>query len=210
MRRTALTALVVAIVVSGLPVAAQLTDEFATHDAFRFALLKGAEEVPAISTLGVGKFALKFDYANGEIAYELAYAHLERVAAAHIHFGQRGANGGVLATLCSNVNTSATDDTPPCPHGEGGVRGRLTARDIVGPEGQGIAPEEMREAIRAIRAGLTYVNVHTEAFPSGEIRGQIFRRFPYLTSHDVDGSVLDDGTLAPGTVEMFMGGERGR
>jgi len=44
---------------------------------------------------------------------------------------------------------------------------------VVGPAGQGIAPGELDEFIRAIRAGVTYVNVHSTKFPSGEIRGQI-------------------------------------
>jgi len=29
------------------------------------------------------------------------------------------------------------------------------------------------EVLRAIRAGTTYVNIHTTVFPSGELRGQI-------------------------------------
>jgi hypothetical protein len=32
---------------------------------------------------------------------------------------------------------------------------------------------EFDELVRAIRAGVTYVNVHSETFPGGEIRGQL-------------------------------------
>jgi hypothetical protein len=53
------------------------------------------------------------------------------------------------------------------------VTGAITAAQIVGPAGQGIAAGEMAEVIRAIRARATYANVHTEAFPVGEIRGVV-------------------------------------
>lgn len=49
----------------------------------------------------------------------------------------------------------------------------IDAQDIIGPEGQGIAPGELGEVVRAIEAGVTYANVHTNKHPTGEIRGQI-------------------------------------
>jgi hypothetical protein len=45
----------------------------------------------------------------------------------------------------------------------------------VGPAGQGIAAGEFDELVRAIKAGVTYANVHSEMFPGGEIRGQLGR-----------------------------------
>ena len=44
---------------------------------------------------------------------------------------------------------------------------------MIGPANQGIAAGEFDELVRAIRAGVTYANVHSEKFPGGEIRGQI-------------------------------------
>jgi hypothetical protein len=44
---------------------------------------------------------------------------------------------------------------------------------VGGPAGQGIAAGELSELIAAIRAGRTYVNVHTNKHPGGEIRGQV-------------------------------------
>jgi len=38
---------------------------------------------------------------------------------------------------------------------------------------QGIAAGEIAEIIRAMRAGVTYANVHTNKHPTGEIRGQL-------------------------------------
>ena len=53
------------------------------------------------------------------------------------------------------------------------MTGTLTAANVVGPAGQGIAAGEFGELIRAIRAGKTYANVHSTKFPGGEIRRQI-------------------------------------
>ncbi|HET9915733.1 MAG TPA: hypothetical protein VFQ89_01410 [Candidatus Binatia bacterium] len=60
------------------------------------------------------------------------------------------------------------------------MKGMLTAANLVGPSGQGVAgsatggtPEEFSEALKAIRAGVTYANVQSSKVGSGEIRGRI-------------------------------------
>ena len=50
----------------------------------------------------------------------------------------------------------------------GEVEGVITAANVVGPLGQGVAAGDF-----ALRAGQTYVNVHTTRSPGGEIRSQI-------------------------------------
>src|ERR671915_645854 len=130
------------------------------------AKLSGFEEVPAISTAGSGEFKAKIR--SQQIDYTLSYRDLEggAVSAAHIHLGQRSVNGGVSAFLCGG------GDKPPCPP-SGTVEGTIDPADVIGPASQGIAPGEFDELVRAIRAGVTYANVHTTQFPGGEIRGQI-------------------------------------
>lgn len=134
----------------------------------RIATLNGFEETPAISTAGVGHFRATISSDETTITYELTYSGLEggAVSAAHIHLGQVGVAGGVSAFLCGGGNK------PACP-ASGSVAGTIVAADIIGPAGQGIASGELAEAIRAMRFGKTYVNVHTATYSGGEIRGQI-------------------------------------
>lgn len=129
--------------------------------------LQGYEGVPAVSTTGSGELELKVIEDETSIFYELSYDDLEGVpSAAHIHFGQRGVNGGVIAFLCGGGGK------PACP-ASGTVAGIIAPADIIGPSEQGIASGEFEEALQAIRSGVTYANLHTDLFSGGEIRGQI-------------------------------------
>jgi hypothetical protein len=133
------------------------------------ARLSGFQEVPAISTQGSGSLRLKVNDAGTSISFELSYANLEggAVAAAHIHFAQPGVNGAPIAWLCGGGGK------PACPAAPAKITGTIVAADIIDASAQGIAAGQLGEALRAMRAGVTYVNVHTAGFPNGEIRGLI-------------------------------------
>ena len=68
--------------------------------------------------------------------------------------------------------------TQPCPD-EGTVTGTIRPGDIVdvGAPGernaQGILEGELNKVLEAIRSGQTYAQIHTNAFPVGELRRQI-------------------------------------
>ena len=131
------------------------------------ARLHGFEETPAISTRAQGQFRALVT--PSAIHFTLTYSNLEApVTAAHIHLAQRDVAGGIIAFLCGGGGK------PACPQ-SGTVTGTITPADIIGPATQGIAPGEFREVIRAMLAGVTYANVHSQMFPAGEIRGQLRR-----------------------------------
>lgn len=135
--------------------------------------LIGYEEVPAVSTDGKGSFKAEISRRDGELHYRLRYSGLStRALQSHIHFGQLAVNGGISAFLCTNLGNGPVG-TPTCPEGGGTVTGTVTAEDVVGPSGQGIDAGEFDELVAAIKAEVAYVNVHTEKFPGGEIRGQL-------------------------------------
>jgi CHRD domain-containing protein len=131
------------------------------------ATLTGYQEVPSISTTGTGTFTATVSTDLTTIDYSLTYSGLSSAAtAAHIHFGQKSVNGGVVAFLCGGGGK------PVCPP-SGTVTGTIVAADILAVTAQGISAGELSEVLDAIKKGSGYVNVHTTTFPTGEIRGQV-------------------------------------
>ena len=166
---------------TGLAAAVLVAGSALAHDGIE-TRLKGYQEVPAVSSAAKGKFSARIHEKGGtpSIDYELSYSGLEGdVRQAHIHFGQKGVNGGITIWLCqTSANVDPTGSSPTCPQ-TGAVSGTLTAAKMVGAAAgqgafnQGIVAGEFDELIAAIRAGVAYANVHTSKFPGGEIRGQL-------------------------------------
>jgi hypothetical protein len=134
------------------------------------ASLTGAEEVPPINTAGTGDFQMTIQ--QGTINFELNFANLSSpLAVAHLHFAPSKVNGGVMIFLCGGGNQ------PACPATTAGtITGTITAANVTGPEAQGIAAGDLDSALEAVRDGLSYANMHTANFGSGEIRGQVRQR----------------------------------
>jgi hypothetical protein len=146
--------------------------------------LIGYEEVPAVSTGASAQFNATIVNSIGfpgittptptEIQWEMSYTALEgNVLQSHIHFGQKSVNGGIVVFLCSNLGNGPAG-TQPCPQGPATIRGTFRPQDVTGgANAQGIAPGQWDEFIAAMRAGVTYVNIHSSTWTGGEIRSQI-------------------------------------
>jgi hypothetical protein len=138
------------------------------------ATLRAFDEVPALSSIGRGTFTATISADGSEMTYEL---HYERLTAAptqaHLHFGQKGVNGGIMIFLCSNLGNGPAG-TQPCPAGSATITGTVHSSDVVaGAAAQGVAPGELFAPLRGMRGGVVYANVHSTAYPGGEIRGQL-------------------------------------
>ncbi|MCP1356565.1 CHRD domain-containing protein [Aneurinibacillus migulanus] len=126
------------------------------------ARLRGSEEVPRVRTnaSGVANFQLSND--SRRLRFTLVVRNIRNVTQAHIHLGRRGMNGPIVVFLFGPVSRGITVD-------RGIVTGTLTSANLVGP----LARQSLSTLLREMRNGNAYVNVHTEAHPNGEIRGQI-------------------------------------
>jgi hypothetical protein len=137
------------------------------------ARLVGYQEVPAISTVARGTFRAWVDTAANTITWKLTYDGLEGdVTQAHVHFAQKGVNGGISFFLCSNLGNGPAG-TQACPVGPAEISGVVTPDLVIGPAATGIEPGAFAEVVAAIRNGTAYANVHTSKWPAGEIRGQL-------------------------------------
>ena len=125
--------------------------------------LTGFEEVPPVndtSAIGVAEFKLGQD----NIMYTVNVTDIENVTAGHIHRGQVGENGPIVITLFK-------EDTPTTAAMTTGVlsEGNITATNLEGP----MAGQLLSNLTSAMQNEQTYVNIHTQQNPNGEIRGQI-------------------------------------
>lgn len=142
--------------------------------------LSGYEEVPSVSTTGNGTFNARISKDESRIEWELNYSDLEgAVQQAHIHIGNLGVNGGITVFLCTNLGNGPAG-IQPCPAPPAIISGTIVAADVspnipatLAARNQGLNTGEIDELIQAMRAGATYVNVHSTTWPGGEIRSQI-------------------------------------
>jgi hypothetical protein len=163
------------MVVCGLVSSMLIAGAAVAQDGNATTRLRGFDEVPALQSPGAGTFTAQIE--GDEVHWELHYFNVKgQVTQAHLHFGQRGVNGGISVFLCSNLGNGPAG-TQPCPNtdglDEGTVTGTFTADDVIGPGAQGIGAENLKALLRAMRAGIVYANVHSDLFPGGEIRGQL-------------------------------------
>jgi CHRD domain len=111
------------------------------------AILTGGQEVPGPGDRdGVGAAGVVINVDRARICYVLAVRKLDTVTAAHIHEGAKGVAGGIVVPLRAPV--------------------RGLSADCVTVE------QSLASAIAENPSGY-YVNVHTEMFPAGAIRGQL-------------------------------------
>jgi hypothetical protein len=123
---------------------------------FSATLTTDAEVPAATGSEGSGSATVTISDDESQIEYEVTFENLTGPpAASHIHFGAAGVAGPVIL---------------PLEHGDSPFSGTLTEADFTAPDE---GPQTFAEALEAMRAGDTYINVHTEANPPGEIRGQL-------------------------------------
>ncbi|MBI2658263.1 CHRD domain-containing protein [Candidatus Woesearchaeota archaeon] len=112
--------------------------------------LSGANEVPVTNSTATGEAAATLDGSQLTVkgSFEGLSSELVSGASAHIHEGVTGTNGPIVF----NLNVVAGDDNRS---GEFSLTANLT-------DGQ----------VNDLLTGQYYINVHSTAFPDGEIRGQ--------------------------------------
>ena len=130
----------------------------AQNEKFK-AKLSGQEEIPPVQTTASGK--AWFKPMQDKVWFKLNVTDMQGVTQAHIHTGKQGENGPILVTLYKS-------DTPQSINGKLAY-GNITANLLEGP----MKGKQISDLATAMSNGTTYVNVHTEKYPNGEIRGQI-------------------------------------
>ncbi|HVM97900.1 MAG TPA: CHRD domain-containing protein, partial [Candidatus Acidoferrales bacterium] len=124
------------------------------------ATLTGAQETANVVTDASGSATITVT--DHDITVVIETTNLNDAILAHIHAGPAGMDGPVIFPLFD----SSSDPAFSSPF----MRVVTEADFLPAPE-RGIST--FADALAAIASGNTYLNVHTQAHPGGEIRGQI-------------------------------------
>jgi hypothetical protein len=148
MRRFLLVVLAAAVAIT-VPALAATTKLHST--------LNGKSETPKSNSKATGKATFTIASNGKSIKYTLSAKGLTGpVIAAHVHFGKKGKAGPVILPICPKA----------CKLPKSGT---LTAKNFTKAAGV----KNFAAAVKAMKAGNTYANIHTKKHPAGEIRGQI-------------------------------------
>jgi hypothetical protein len=132
----------------------------AAGSATYVAMLSGAREVPAVQTAATG--TATFNRTGTSVTYTVsASGFTTPLTVGHVNIGTGGVIGSVIVpfTILAQSGTVATGSI-----------------DLSRPITQGnitISGDSLRTLFDN---GTAYVNLHTAAFPGGEIRGQIVKQ----------------------------------
>lgn len=129
--------------------------------------LSGENEVPAVETRARGVAFAKLREEGTELSFFSFSSRLRNVTLAHLHLGAEGENGPVV------VNLLDVDPTELSRRERRRIDRKISAEiqtgDLLGP----LAGQPLDALIAEIEKGNVYVNLHTEANPGGELRGQL-------------------------------------
>ncbi len=118
-------------------------------------------------SFATGQVLLKISPFDDAISYELNVQGIENVNMAHIHIAAiPGGDGPPAVWLYPSAAPALL-----IPGQFSGLlgQGEITATNLVGP----LAGKTLTDLLIAIQENRAYVNLHTEQFPAGEIRGQL-------------------------------------
>ena len=114
-----------------------------------YANLRGNLEIPGPGKLDArGTAKVRVTPGRNRVCYDVDYRNIPRATMAHIHSGRPGVAGPPVVTLRMPMGGTSRGCA---------TVSRVLARDLLD------------------RPGAFYVNVHSQAFPEGAIRGQLRR-----------------------------------
>ena len=115
------------------------------------------------NSTGTAKFLVNEN--NSQISYWINVTGIKKINQAHVHNGTTGQDGDIVVSLLSNSKSAKGNATPP----KIGFNGNITKGDLRGP----MQGKDIPDLISLMGNGSAYVNIHTDKYPKGAIRGQI-------------------------------------
>lgn len=129
--------------------------------------LRPGNEVPPANSSAFGSALVRFDLVNNTIAWEAVASGIASPTLSHIHRNVAGSNGPVI------INFATSPDQIP----GGRTRG---SGPISAQQGSAFLASDLTALATPATAAGYYVNIHSSAFPGGEVRGQLAPANEYL------------------------------
>jgi CHRD domain len=128
------------------------------------AILSGKNEVMPTRPNSVGLATFQLNENASEISYSVNMSGIKKANQVALHIGTIGEEGEAVATLATSMSASE-DNEPPMIL----ITGNLTKSDLLGP----LKDKQVPDLVSYMSNGTSYVNIYTDEYPEGEIRGQI-------------------------------------
>jgi|GEM_PF-977326 len=162
-------------------------DDSGASNGLFLSALTGDQQPEPVETTATGGAVVSLSEDGNELEYALLVNAIEGVNKAHIHRRAEGESGPAVVWLYPGPDASE----PELQEGRfDGIlaTGTITDEHLIGD----LEGESLGALVDEIRDGNAYVNVHTEAHPSGEIRGQLVRTEAVAAALQNGGSNADE------------------
>ncbi len=126
---------------------------------------------------------------KSHVSYWVDINGIQKVNEVHIYNGMAGENGDAVVDLSKGKSFNGNDTSP-----EISFTGNITKNDLHGS----LSGKEISELVNLMSKGSAYVNVHTDEFPEGAIRGQIIFAVNSGTSGGSSGTSSGTGAGSSG------------
>jgi len=133
---------------------------FASEKTFG-AKLTPKEELVDIKSKAAGSAEFKLSKDGKTLSYKVHVKNIKDTNSAYLHKGKKAESGTQLAALFSGERKGKFSGTLS--------EGTLTEKELLGD----LQGKPLDELLILIKAEDVYVNVHTDTYPDGEIRGQV-------------------------------------
>jgi hypothetical protein len=137
------------------------------------ASLSGKDEVPLTDSSATGFAKFQTDDNGTQVTYWVNITGLNEITGTHIHNGSAGQNGDIVATLSGQESANDGNNATIS------LKGNITKGNLEGI----LKGKELSELVSLMSGGNVYVNVHTDEFQKGAIRGQIASGLPQMESN---------------------------
>ena len=145
------------------------------------ASLSGKDEVPPTESNSTGTAKFQVDENSSQVSYWVNVTGIKKINQAHIHNGTEGQNGDIVVTLTKDKSAKGNESPPNI-----GFSGNITKDDLHGP----LKDKELTDLVSLMSDGNAYVNVHTDKYPDGAIRGQISSGEASTVGMSTEGSTM--------------------